>query len=132
MSLENSRAHRFRIAFDPLGLDLFDESRAAWFETRNEIRQGIGDGRRKAVLLAWVRMQMALVLTPRERECLELYFFQGGHTYEDIGRITNTHSSSCCRAVHRAVDKLRQAKDHDDTWRTALEKIDAEERIRRR
>jgi len=123
MSLENTRAERLRLCFDPNALDRFEVNHGAWFEPPEEIARGLRQGQRKAVLLAWVRAQMLLVLTPREQQCLELYYFQGGMTYEAIGRRTGTHASSCCRAVHRALRKLRAAKERDESWKCALARI---------
>lgn len=108
---DSTRAGRNAIAMSLETMRHFESERAAWFETPAEIEEGIEWGKRKAVLLRWVRRQMNAHLTQRERRCVELYFFEG-HTYREIGRITETNASSAYRAVARSLRKLRvQAKE---------------------
>ena len=109
---ESTRAGRNAIAMSPEAMRHFESERAAWFETSEEIEEGIEWGKRKALLLHWVRRQMNAHLTERERRCVELYFFES-HTYREIGRITGTNASSAYRAVARSLRKLRvQAKEN--------------------
>ncbi len=91
------------------------EHRGAWYETPAEIEQQLEWGKRKAELMRWVRRQMERRLTPRERRCLELYYFENLN-YEQVGRATNTHCSCAWRAVRRALDKLRAAAQQDTSW----------------
>ena len=62
------------------------------------------------MLLAWVREQMHIALTPRECHCLELYYFRG-MTYREAGAATGTNASSVYRAVKRSIRKLRNAAE---------------------
>ncbi len=101
---------------DPWVLDKFDRSAAAWYETEEEVRQGVRWGKRKAELLRWVRRHMEGRLTARERRCLELYYFRG-MSYQELGEATGTHASSAFRAVKRSVRKLQQAAIEDPSWR---------------
>ena len=103
---DRSRAQRFAVTLSPDSLTRFDCKRAAWYETPEEIRAGLSWGQRKAALLRWVRREMGRRLTVRERRCLELYYFHG-LTYEVVGKITGSNSSSAFRAVRRSIRKLR-------------------------
>jgi len=66
---------------------------------------------------------MQLRLTRREAECIDLYFFKG-MTYEQAGRATETEASSVWRAVQRGLRKLRLARDEDDSWHTAITRLE--------
>lgn len=103
---DNTRAGRNAVYMGPEALHLFDYEQGAWYETPEEVQAGLDWGRRKALLLAWVRRRMKKRLTPRERRCTELYFFEG-HTYREIGRLTGTNASSAYRAVLRSLRKLK-------------------------
>lgn len=81
---------------------------SAWFETPEEIEQGLRDGAERAVLLRRVRRVMSRVLTRRERECVRLHFFHG-LSFRELGERTGSHASSAHRAICRAVRKLRAA-----------------------
>jgi len=88
----------------------------AWYESPREIEAGLAWGRRKAKLLRWVRSQMELRLTARERQCLAMRYFQDLN-YAEIAHTTQINVSSAWRAVHRAVAKLRAAAQQDTSWR---------------
>jgi len=92
--------------------------RSLWHETEAEIEAGLQWGRRKAALLNWIRAQMALRLTERERQCMEMHFFDN-LTYREIGRRTGTNASSVCRAVQRGIRRVRAATVEDSSWRQA-------------
>lgn len=98
----------------------FSLEQGLWFETEEEARRSREWARRKAVLLRWVRAQMALRLSDRERQCIELYFFMG-YSYRRIGEITGTNGSSVFRAVARGLRRLRAAAAEDASWRAQWE-----------
>lgn len=100
----------------PQWLDAFATESGAWWESEEQIRLALADGKVRAALLRWVRRQMASRLTARERYCVECHYFLG-LTYEAIGYATNTHRSTVCRALQRSLRKLRQARDEDPSWR---------------
>ena len=103
---DRTRAGRNAILMGPEALHLFENARGAWYEPPEEIEAGLEWGKRKAELLAWVRRQIGRHLTPRERRCVELYFFEG-LTYREAGEKTGTNASSVHRAVTRSLRKLR-------------------------
>jgi len=89
-------------------LSKIDRTRGAWYETEEEIAAGVKWGREKARLLRWVRSQMTMRLTLRERRCVELYYFEG-LTFREAAHRTETNATSVYRAVQRSLRKLRQA-----------------------
>lgn len=107
---ERTRAHRHESFLSPELMRQYRVEQSAWYESEAEVRRGLTWGARKAVLLAWVREQMRTRLTPRERHCLELYYFRG-LTYREAGAATGTNASSVHRAVQRAIRKLRDAAE---------------------
>jgi DNA-directed RNA polymerase specialized sigma24 family protein len=72
--------------------------------------------RTRAHRLEWVYRQMRLRLTARERHCLMLHYLQQ-MTFVEIGAATQTDPSAACRAVARALRKLRAAVVEDTSWR---------------
>jgi len=116
---ERTRAERNARYGNPGWLDTFENAAGPWHETPDEVRAALAWGERKRRLLQWVRGHMETRLTARERECVRLYYFQG-FTYEVIGRVTGTHRSSVCRAIHRGLRKLRAARDADPSWRSIV------------
>lgn len=72
--------------------------------------------RRRAHQLEWVYRQMRLRLTRRERQCLIQHYLHG-QTFAEIGAASGTDRSSACRAVGRAIRKLRAAAAEDVSWR---------------
>ncbi len=105
------------------------ERRGAWHETPVEIEAALRWGRRKARLLRWVRREMGRRLTPRERHCIEMYFF-AAMSYEQIGRATGTHRSSACRAVERGLNRLRAAALEDQDIQAVLRRRGGSKRRR--
>lgn len=79
-----------------------------WFETVEDIRAGLEYGRKNARLLEWVRSQMRLRLSPVERRCIELYFFDGLN-YREAAEALEVNVTSVYRGVQRALRKLRKA-----------------------
>jgi RNA polymerase sigma factor (sigma-70 family) len=94
----------------------FSLEQGLWFESEEEARRSREWARRKSALLRWVRAQMALRLSDRERQCIEMYFFMG-YSYRRIGEITGTNASSVFRAVARGLRRLRTAAAEDAAWR---------------
>jgi DNA-directed RNA polymerase specialized sigma24 family protein len=103
-----SRADRLAVHVSPSFFRLVPASRSAWYETEEEIEAGLAWGRRKAVLLRWVRRQMGRRLSLRERRCIELCFFEG-RSYVEAAAITGTNPSSAQRAVERSLRRLRKS-----------------------
>ena len=105
--MENRRrADRFALTMSPELLRSMNIRRGMWHESPEEVEAGLEWGRRKAQLLRWVRRKMGRRLTPRERECVELHFFQG-MTYIEIAAATGTSPGVAHRAVVRSLRKLR-------------------------
>jgi RNA polymerase sigma factor (sigma-70 family) len=105
---ERARADRHESILSPDIMRSFRIEQSAWHEDPEDIAKKIAWGKRKAFLLAWVREQMEIRLTQRERHCIELYYFRG-LTYREAGAATNTNASSVYRAVQRSIRKLREA-----------------------
>lgn len=103
-----NRASRLAVQVSPGALKHIPECRGAWYESEEEIEEGLRRGAEKAKLLRWIRQAMGRRLTLREQRCVELYFFEG-MTLREVGEATGTDPSSVCRAVHRSLRKLRHA-----------------------
>ena len=110
--MTRSRADRFAISVQPNQLHGFGNERGAWYESPEEIEEGLSWGQQKAMLLARITAELDTCLTPRERQCFELYYMRG-LTFRDAADIVGIDASSVCRAVRRAVRKLRAALDID-------------------
>jgi DNA-directed RNA polymerase specialized sigma24 family protein len=113
---ETTRTQRNAIRLAPTGLDGVEESRGLWFESREEVEQGLDWGRRKAGLMQWLRRHMEHRLTPRERRCLELHFLEE-LPYTLVAERERCSTSSAHRAVARALHKLRAAAEEEPSWR---------------
>jgi DNA-directed RNA polymerase specialized sigma24 family protein len=101
-------SQRFCRYFTPGFFDHLTMDRSRWHETPERVRMELRRGAWNRARLEWVRTQMALRLTSRERECVELCYFRGLN-FVQAGALTGTHRSSVFRAVERALRKLRQA-----------------------
>ena len=115
MSLKK-RLPRPRIASHTACCESVAQCDSLWHETEQERARAIEEARRRAELLRWVRRQMGRRLTSVEQRCVEQYYFQG-LTYRDAGACVGLNASSVCRAVRRAVNKLRAvAHEEGVTW----------------
>lgn len=108
MRERGNRANRLAVLVNPRVLMHLSEHRGAWYESEEEIEAGLRRGAEKARLLLWIRSEMGRRLTPREVRCVELHFFDG-LSFREVGVKTDTAPSSVCRAVKRALRKLRSA-----------------------
>ncbi|NUM52244.1 MAG: sigma-70 family RNA polymerase sigma factor [Candidatus Hydrogenedentes bacterium] len=106
--IQRSRASRFIVYARPEFMQFRTIQEKMWYETPEEIEDGLRWGEEKAALLKWVRRQMGRRLTKRERRCIELYFFEG-LTFREVGDRTGTNASSAYRAIGRAIRKLHKA-----------------------
>lgn len=104
-----TRAGWYRLA----GLD---NSSTPWFETKDEIREGLRWGEEKAARLKWVRGQMVMRLTYSERRAIHLYYFRG-LSYRQASQIMRMSPSSVCRAVERGLRKLKKAAKISKKWK---------------
>lgn len=106
---------------DPLGrpvspetFDRLHPENTPWYEDAATVRRGLRWGRKKAKLLAWVRAQMMLRLTPVERRCIELYYLRGLN-YREAAAVLDVNASSVYRGVQRGLRKLREAaREHPE------------------
>lgn len=105
---ERSRASRFVFFVSPERLGMKSTTSAMWYESPEDVEDGLQWGEEKAKLLRWVQRQMGRRLTKRERHCVELYYFEG-LTFREVGDRTGTNASSAFRAIKHAVRKLNTA-----------------------
>ena len=89
-------------------LQRFTLAQTPWYEDEEAIRRGLEWGRKKARMLRWVESQLVLRLTPIERRCIELYYFQALN-YREAALVLEVNASSVYRAVQRGIRKLREA-----------------------
>ncbi len=110
------RENRSAVRIPQFVFDELSHREGAWYETPDEVAAGLDWGRRRALLMRWVRRHMARRLTQRERRCIELYYLFGLN-HRQVGAATGTAGSSACRAIARGLRKLRLAAEEDPTWR---------------
>lgn len=110
------RENRYAVKIPQQVLDDMNQRRGAWYESPAEIAVGLDWGRRKALLMRWVRHTMNARLSQREQQCIELHYL-AGLTHRQAGQATGTAASSVCRAIHRGLRKLRSAAAEDPAWR---------------
>ncbi len=89
-------------------LDGLSIAQTPWCEDEEAIRRGLEWGRKKVRMLKWVESQMLLRLTPVERRCIELYYFEALN-YREAAWVLDVNASSVQRAVQRGIRKLRDA-----------------------
>jgi DNA-directed RNA polymerase specialized sigma24 family protein len=84
----------------------FSEGRGLWHESPEEVQRLLAWGRRKAKLIRWVRRRLRRDLTPREAQCIRLYYLRGKSLIQ-IAALTGTTRSSVKRAIDRGIQRLR-------------------------
>ena len=110
-SSKNRPPQLVRIA--PPYLNSFTNEDSLWHESPEEIVTALAQSARNAKRLTWVRKTMTRKLTPRERRCVQLYYFEG-HSLREVGELTKTNTTSAQRAIQRAIVKLRRASENLD------------------
>ena len=108
MSMSRKKRAPHVVTIEPGYFASIGEKSSPWHEDEQTIEEGLEWGRQKARLLRWVRRQAGRRLTARERQCLEMHFFEG-ITFAEMGARTGTNASSAYRAVRRSLRKLREA-----------------------
>ncbi len=98
------------LAFDPAALDFMDARNALWHETEEDRAATTRQAAVNAIRLRWVRAAMKRCLTPRERQLVELHYFQGLSRLETARRARITRQT-VSRSLHRAIIKLRRAAE---------------------
>lgn len=102
----NKRKMRRATVLSPGPLGSAATEAGLWYESPEEVEEGLKRGRERVELLRWIRKQMGRKLTPRERHCLELYYFEG-LSYREVGGLTGTSMATAHRDVARSLRKLR-------------------------
>lgn len=101
--------HRFlERPFDPAILDKFPNEEAFWYETPDEKRHGLREGRKRKRIVAAVRKVMACNLTDKQRVCVHKYFF-GAKTMRQIAAEQGLHHSTIAQHIHAGVRRIRKA-----------------------
>ncbi len=103
---KRTRARRHESVLSPSLIKRWSERRGTWYESPEEVEEGLAWGLEKAQLLRWVRKQMRGKLTPRQMVHIELYFFQG-MSYSQVARSLGINTASAHRAVKSALRRLR-------------------------
>lgn len=105
---DESRGNRLGIAAAPETLAALPESEGLWYESPEEVDRAFAEAALRARRIRWVRRQMLLLLTDRERSHVECHYFKGMTIRESAAR-HGVSPSVACRNVNRAVGKLRAA-----------------------
>ena len=110
--LQRTRAARFAVSMDPNSIQNFAQQNRAWYESEEDVEEGLAWGEEKADLLQWVQKQAARRLTAVERRALDQYYNRT-MTYREAAAEAGVNPSTVYRAVRRAVRKLKQAAEED-------------------
>ncbi|HPO15822.1 MAG TPA: sigma factor-like helix-turn-helix DNA-binding protein [Candidatus Hydrogenedentes bacterium] len=110
------RENRNSVRLMPDKLEDYQQSDAMWYETPEERKAGLEWGRRKQVLLRWVRRQMRRRLRLRERRFLEMRYFDA-LTFKEIGQEGQIDPSHAWKIVKRSIAKLQKAAWEDKAWK---------------
>lgn len=108
-----TRVERNTGRYAPAYFNSLTEDRSAWYESPREVREGLRRGRRKEILLSWVRREIDRRLTPCQKRYVALYYFRG-MSYAAIAAVFDVPPSSVCRVVRRALDRLIDAANRLD------------------
>ena len=92
----------------PSLLELLSAADSPWHEDPGTVRAALKRGRERQRRLAWVRAQMLFRLSPVERRCIELYFFEAKN-YREAASELGVNPTSVYRAVQRGIRKLKTA-----------------------
>ena len=110
--LPRTRAARFAVATEPNAIDAYPNQRRAWYESPEEILEGIARGRETARLLRWVNHEVDRRLTVVERRAITAYYYEN-LSYRQAAAREGVHPSSIHRAVKRGIRKLQIAAAED-------------------
>ena len=91
------------------------EDEGFWYETPEEIDEGLAVGVRKEMLLQWVRRQMSRKLNRWERHCIRKHYFEG-RSIKFIARRSKRNASAVRRTIDRAIRKLRKPACEEIWW----------------
>ncbi len=94
-------------------LEQIPETQSLWHETPEEIEEKLQWGKEKAHLLQWVQKQIQRKLTAREKNYIELYYFQG-LTLEVIAKKHHSNPSNISRTIRRGIKKLVQLTKNEE------------------
>jgi hypothetical protein len=103
-----SHFSRLGLPVSPLFIDLMSAADTPWHEDPSTVRAALARGRERQRRLSWVRAQMLFRLTPVERQCIELYYFEAKN-YREAAAELGVNSTSVYRAVQRGIRKLKAA-----------------------
>lgn len=87
----------------PLSLDLFTESLASTQAYRRQT--GESEGQRQRLMIAAVKKAMETELTQRQKECIQLYYFDQ-KTMKEIGLLLGIGEPCVSRHLKRARHRL--------------------------
>ncbi len=94
-------------------LEQIPSSKSLWYETPEEIEKKLQWGKEKARLLQWVQKQIQRKLTVKERNYIELYYFQG-LTLELISKKYHSNPANISRTIRRGIKKLVQLTKNEE------------------
>jgi len=94
-------------------LEQIPSNQSLWHETPEEIEEKLQWGKEKARLLQWVQKQIQRKLTVKERNYIELYYFQG-LTLELISKKYHSNPANISRTIRRGIKKLVQLTKNEE------------------
>lgn len=115
MEKKTTRSERMALSYFPAYFNGVSIERGMWYETEEDQQHMLDWGRRKAILLHWVRSQMILVLTERQQQVIEHIYFKG-LSHKESGDLLGVSASTSCRDGQKAIKRLREAAQEDRSW----------------
>lgn len=90
-----------------------------------EAEEYIGEARPEGESTQWategLRFAIERELTPRQRECVELYYYQG-LTMEEVGKRLGIGKATVCRHLQKSQDRLQRAVAYMQIGRRTVKK----------
>jgi RNA polymerase sigma factor (sigma-70 family) len=94
-------------SFDPRDLERFTNEEGLWYESPEEVEDGVKRGTRQARRLALLVKLMDECLTRAQCTCTKLYYLEG-KSLREIAAITGIHFTTVHQHVHAAIKRLRR------------------------
>jgi RNA polymerase sigma factor (sigma-70 family) len=94
--------------FEQEDLERFTNEDGLWYESPEEIERGLDRGKKRAARLMLLAKLIEERLTPPQRTCTRLYYFEG-KSLREIGAILDIHFTTVHQHIQASMKKLKRA-----------------------